>query len=237
MKSAFVALLTAFMFPLIFREIIEGHILLFFAFCSAVFLGSILLCNADVGLCRSVKGFFKSYSHAPKDNETQISCKECSHLPLFGFIALLVCGISIFAVLLPWLQTTELATMPIISIERNVEPTGIISGISLSGGIFGMLVAVVGGLLVLNQHKWSFMAGVINAGIGVMYLNDFPVSQSLCISSSFAAGNGFISPSVLGSPQSGLYLFIGMSLLFTVLAIGYTMDNDQPRLIHLGDVK
>ncbi|HMX82922.1 MAG TPA: hypothetical protein PKZ72_06235 [Saprospiraceae bacterium] len=237
MKSAFVALLTAFMFPLIFREIIEGHILLFFAFCSAVFLGSILLCNADVGLCRSVKGFFKSYSHAPKDSETQISCKECSHLPLFGFIALLVCGISIFAVLLPWLQTTELATMPIISIERNVEPTGIISGISLSGGIFGMLVAVVGGLLVLNQHKWSFMAGVINAGIGVMYLNDFPVSQSLCISSSFAAGNGFISPSVLGSPQSGLYLFIGMSLLFTVLAIGYTMDNDQPRLIHLGDVK
>ncbi|HNJ15619.1 MAG TPA: hypothetical protein PK353_00315 [Saprospiraceae bacterium] len=237
MKSAFVALLTAFMFPLIFREIIEGHILLFFAFCSAVFLGSILLCNADVGLCRSVKGFFKSYSHAPKDNETQISCKECSHLPLFGFIALLVCGISIFAVLLPWLQTTELATMPIISIEKNVEPTGIISGISLSGGIFGMLVAVVGGLLVLNQHKWSFMAGVINAGIGVMYLNDFPVSQSLCISSSFAAGNGFISPSVLGSPQSGLYLFIGMSLLFTVLAIGYTMDNDQPRLIHLGDVK
>ncbi|GAB1395963.1 MAG TPA: hypothetical protein PKN57_03235 [Saprospiraceae bacterium] len=237
MKSAFVALLTAFMFPLIFREIIEGHILLFFAFCSAVFLGSILLCNADVGLCRSVKGFFKSYSHAPKDSETQISCKECSHLPLFGFIALLVCGISIFAVLLPWLQTTELATMPIISIEKNVEPTGIISGISLSGGIFGMLVAVVGGLLVLNQHKWSFMAGVINAGIGVMYLNDFPVSQSLCISSSFAAGNGFISPSVLGSPQSGLYLFIGMSLLFTVLAIGYTMDNDQPRLIHLGDVK
>lgn len=237
MKSAFVALLTAFMFPLIFREIIEGHILLFFAFCSAVFLGSILLCNADVGLCRSVKGFFKSYSHAPKDSETQISCKECSHLPLFGFIALLVSGISIFTVLLPWLQTTELATMPIISIERNVEPTGIISGISLSGGIFGMLVAVVGGLLVLNQHKWSFMAGVINAGIGVMYLNDFPVSQSLCISSSFAAGNGFISPSVLGSPQSGLYLFIGMSLLFTVLAIGYTMDNDQPRLIHLGDVK
>ena len=237
MKSAFVALLTAFMFPLIFREIIEGHILLFFAFCSAVFLGSILLCNADVGLCRSVKGFFKSYSHAPKDSVTQISCKECSHLPLFGFIALLVCGISIFAVLLPWLQTTELATMPIISIEKNVEPTGIISGISLSGGIFGMLVAVVGGLLVLNQHKWSFMAGVINAGIGVMYLNDFPVSQSLCISSSFAAGNGFISPSVLGSPQSGLYLFIGMSLLFTVLAIGYTMDNDQPRLIHLGDVK
>ncbi|HND17598.1 MAG TPA: hypothetical protein PLQ17_11945, partial [Saprospiraceae bacterium] len=112
-----------------------------------------------------------------------------------------------------------------------------ISGISLSGGIFGMLVAVVGGLLFLNQHKWSFIAGVINAGIGVMYLNDFPVSQSLCISSSFAAGNGFISPSVLGSPQSGLYLFIGMSLLFTVLAIGYTMDNDQPRLIHLGDVK
>jgi len=157
MKSAFVALLTAFMFPLIFREIIEGHILLFFAFCSAVFLGSILLCNADVGLCRSVKGFFKSYSHAPKDSETQISCKECSHLPLFGFIALLVCGISIFAVLLPWLQTTELATMPIISIEKNVEPTGIISGISLSGGIFGMLVAVVGGLLVLNQHKWSFI--------------------------------------------------------------------------------
>lgn len=237
MKSAFVALLTAFMFPLIFREIIEGHILLFFAFCSAVFLGSILLCNADVGLCRSVKGFFKSYSHAPKDSETQISCKECSHLPLFGFIALLVCGISIFAVLLPWLQTTELATMPIISIEKNVEPTGIISGISLSGGIFGMLVAVVGGLLVLNQHKWSFMAGVINAGIGVMYLNDFPVSQSLCISSSFAAGNGFISPSVLGSPQSGLYLFIGMSLLFTVLAIGYTVDNDQPRLIHLGYLK
>ena len=237
MKSAFVALLTAFMFPLIFREIIEGHILLFFAFCSAVFLGSILLCNADVGLCRSVKGFFKSYSHAPKDSETQISCKECSHLPLFGFIALLVCGISIFAVLLPWLQTTELATMPIISIEKNVEPTGIISGISLSGGIFGMLVAVVGGLLVLNQHKWSFMAGVINAGIGVMYLNDFPVSQSLCISSSFVAGNDFISPSLLGSPQLGLYLFIGMSLLFTVLAIGYTMDNDQPRLIHLGDVK
>lgn len=236
MKSAFVALLTAFMFPLIFREIIEGHILLFFAFFSTVFLGSIILCNADVGLCRSVKGFFKNYSRSPKDGKTQLYSKECSQLPLFGFIALLVCGISIFAVLLPWLQTTELATMPINSIEKN-EPTGIINGISLSGGILGMLVAVIGGLLVLNQHKWSFMAGVINAGIGVMYLNDPPVSESLYISSSFAAGNDFISPSLLGSPQLGLYLFIGMSLLFTVLSIGYTMDNDQPRLIHLGDGK
>ena len=90
---------------------------------------------------------------------------------------------------------------------------------------------------MIPNEFFGFMAGVINAGIGVMYLDDFTVSQSLCIRSSFVAGNDFISPSLLGSPQLGLYLFIGMSLLFTVLSIGYPMDNDQPRLMHLRDVK
>tara|TARA_B110000305_G_C19275314_1_gene556549 strand:+ start:449 stop:871 length:423 start_codon:yes stop_codon:yes gene_type:complete len=124
-------------------------------------------------------------------------------------IILVSAGIAAISVFFPWIEVS--ASASIAGYGSSSFSTGGISGISLGGGIFGLILALAGGYMSFKKIKWAFLAGALNFIDGLSYMLGWAGSGG------GASGSGFSSKSSV-DPQFGLYLFVAASLVFSVFA-------------------
>jgi hypothetical protein len=100
-----------------------------------------------------------------------------------NYIALIAAGLAAIAVFLPWVEASSSASFGGYSANYS---SGGISGISIGGGILGLLVALAGGFMAFKNIKWAFIAGAVNFinGLGYM-LGWFGAGGGASYSSSF----------------------------------------------------
>ena len=145
-----------------------------------------------------------------------------------NYLALGAVALAVIAVFLPWVQVTP-AVDP-SEIEAGVQPITI-SGVAIGYGLFGMLVALLGGFLSYKEFKWTFMVGIVNFIDGYGYLHAWFGA------SSHDSGNyGDVTSKSSVDPKFGLYLFIVASLAFLIFTLKYykskkaeTVSPAQPR--------
>jgi hypothetical protein len=130
-----------------------------------------------------------------------------------NFLALIAALISVLAVFLPWLEASSSASIGEYSANYS---SGGISGISLGGGLFGLVVALTGGIMAFKHIKWSFAAGVINFTIGLGYILGWLNAGG---DVSYSSGYGGASASASITPQIGIYIFVLSSLLFSIFTL------------------
>ncbi len=130
-----------------------------------------------------------------------------------NYIALIAAGLAAIAVFLPWVEASSSASFGGYSANYS---SGGISGISIGGGIFGLLLALAGGFMAFKNIKWAFIAGAINFinGLGYM-LGWFSAGGGGSYSSSYGGGSAKASV----DPQIGLYLFVLASLVFVIFTL------------------
>jgi hypothetical protein len=130
-----------------------------------------------------------------------------------NYIALIAAGLAAIAVFLPWVEASSSASFGGYSANYS---SGGISGISIGGGILGLLVALAGGFMAFKNIKWAFIAGAVNFinGLGYM-LGWFGAGGGASYSSSFGGGSARASV----DPQVGLYLFVLASLVFVIFTL------------------
>lgn len=130
-----------------------------------------------------------------------------------NYIALGAVGLTVISILLPWVEVS----VTDVSSEFNATPQLItVSGISIGYGIFGLLVALMGGFLAYKEYKWAFMAGLVNAITGYGYLHKW-FGSAMRDSANY--GDPTSSSSV--DFKMGLYLFILASLAFMFFTMKY----------------
>jgi len=128
-----------------------------------------------------------------------------------NYLALGAVAISLLAIFSPWLEVSDSGN----NAGDSFQPV-IIHGISIGYGIFGLLVALVGGFLVHKEYKWAFAAGIVNFITGYGYLHEW-----------FGAGThdsgnyGDVTSKSIIEPKFGIYLFIFASLAFIVFTLKY----------------
>lgn len=129
-----------------------------------------------------------------------------------NYIALAATGIAVISVFLPWIEASSSANFMGQSASFS---TGGISGISIGGGVFGLLLALAGGFMAFKHMKFSFIAGAINFvnGLGYM-LGWFGTSGA-----SYSGSYGGVSAKASVDPQIGLFLFVLASLAFAIFTI------------------
>ena len=127
-----------------------------------------------------------------------------------NYIALIAAGIASIAVFLPWVEMSSSASIGGYSANYS---SGGISGISIGVGIFGLLLALVGGYMAYSHKKWAFIAGAVNFidGLGYM-LGWFSARGGASYNSSYGSGSAEASI----DPKVGLYLFVLASLIFVI---------------------
>lgn len=125
-------------------------------------------------------------------------------------IALAASVIAAISVFLPWIEVSSSASF---GGYTGSYSTGSISGISIGGGIFGLLLALAGGFMAFKNMKFAFIAGAINFlnGLGYM-LGWFGASGGGSYSSTY--GGGYASANF--DPKIGLFLFLLSSLVFAI---------------------
>jgi hypothetical protein len=130
-----------------------------------------------------------------------------------NYIALGAAGLAAISVFLPWIEASSSASFMGQSASFS---SGGISGISIGGGIFGLLVALAGGFMAFKHIKWAFIAGAVNFlnGLGYM-LGWFGAGGGASYSSSY----GGVSAKASVDPQIGLYLFVLASLVFVIFTL------------------
>lgn len=130
-----------------------------------------------------------------------------------NYLALGAVILTVIAIFLPWVQVTPAADPS--ELNASVEPITI-SGIAIGYGLFGLLVALIGGFLAFKEFKWTFMVGIVNFIDGYGYLHAWFGT------STHDSGNyGDVTSKSSVDPKFGLYLFIIASLAFLVLTLKY----------------
>jgi len=128
-----------------------------------------------------------------------------------NYLALGAVAITLFAVFSPWLEVSDSGNPS----GESFEPV-IIHGISMGYGIFGMLVALIGGFLVYKENKWTFAAGIVNFINGYGYLHEWFGKGT------HDSGNyGDVTSRSVVEPKFGIYLFIFASLAFIIFTLKY----------------
>jgi len=128
-----------------------------------------------------------------------------------NYLALGAVAITLFAVFSPWLEVSDSGNPS----GESFEPV-IIHGISMGYGIFGMLIALIGGFLVYKENKWTFVAGIVNFINGYGYLHEWFGKGT------HDSGNyGDVTSRSVVEPKFGIYLFIFATLAFIVLTLKY----------------
>ncbi|KXK40181.1 MAG: hypothetical protein UZ09_BCD002000447 [Bacteroidetes bacterium OLB9] len=134
-------------------------------------------------------------------------------------IALVAAGIAALSVFLPWLEISSSASAGGYSANYS---TGGISGITVGGGIWGLLVALIGGYMAYKNIKFTFIAGALNFIIGIGYIFGwFGASTGVNGGFNYNSSYGNASAQASINPQFGLYLFVLASLVFMI----YTFKN------------
>lgn len=222
MKTALLAMLTAFAFPVFFQEIIIGHPALLFSFSVALLMGLLVFFKPEI-FCGGAQKSVASGEQFVEPGEALVTSSEsagaCS---LATFVALLAAGIAAFSVFLPWLSAASDSLLSMRNLSITVPgQTEAVSGHSVSGGMLGLFLTFAGGIMALRESKWAFTAGIANVLVGISYLLFAGTGDAGCVGSSFVTGSGIIPVSLTGmcNPQIGLYLFTGSSLLFAVFSL------------------
>jgi len=128
-----------------------------------------------------------------------------------NFLALGAVAITLFAIFSPWLEVSDTGNPS----GESFEPV-IIHGISMGYGIFGMLIALIGGFLVYKENKWTFVAGIVNFINGYGYLHEWFGKGT------HDSGNyGDVTSRSIVEPKFGIYLFIFATLAFIVFTLKY----------------
>jgi hypothetical protein len=130
-----------------------------------------------------------------------------------NYLALGAVALTLIAVFSPWLEVYAAGLAS--DLNDSVQPV-VVHGISIGYGIFGMLVALLGGFLVYKEYRWTFVAGIVNFIDGYGYLHEW-----------FGAGThdsgnyGDVTSRSAVDPRFGIYLFIVASLAFIVFTLKY----------------
>jgi len=130
-----------------------------------------------------------------------------------NYLALGAVAITLISVFSPWLEVSD--SVNSTDLSNSFEPV-IIHGISIGYGIFGFLVALLGGYLVYKEFKWTFVTGIVNFINGYGYLHEW-----------FGAGThdsgnyGDVTSQSIVDPKFGIYLFILASLAFIIFTLKY----------------
>jgi len=128
-----------------------------------------------------------------------------------NYLALGAVAITLFAVFSPWLEVSDSGNPS----GESFQPM-IIHGISMGYGIFGMLLALIGGFLVYKENKWTFVAGIVNFINGYGYLHEWFGKGT------HDSGNyGDVTSRSIVEPKFGIYLFIFATLAFIVFTLKY----------------
>ena len=128
-----------------------------------------------------------------------------------NYLALGAVAITLLAIFSPWLEVSDSGN----NAGETFQPV-IIHGISIGYGIFGLLVALVGGFLIYKEYKWTFAAGILNFINGYGYLHEWFGKGT------HDSGNyGDVTSKSIVEPKFGIYLFIFASLTFIVLTLKY----------------
>jgi hypothetical protein len=194
---------------------IDKNIIPFMSFLTLSAYGIFLLSKEDTPI-KTLFDKIKSYKNVLSQNNS-INPNESSNETLrsskLNYIALGAAGLAAISVFLPWVEASSSAS---IGGYYSSYSTGGISGISIGGGIFGLLVALAGGFMAFKNIKFAFIAGAVNFlnGLGYM-LGWFGAGGGGSYSSSY--GGGYAKASV--DPQIGLYLFVLASLVFVIFTL------------------
>src|ERR1035437_9558152 len=130
-----------------------------------------------------------------------------------NYLALGAVALTIISIFSPWLEVSDTANAS--GLTENFQPV-IISGISIGYGIFGLLIALLGGFLVFKEYKWTVVAGIVNFIIGYGYLHQWFGAGS------HDSGNfGDVTSRSSVDPKFGIYLFIIASLAFIIFTLKY----------------
>ena len=130
-----------------------------------------------------------------------------------NYLALGAVALTLIAVFSPWLEVYAAGLTS--DLNDSVQPV-VVHGISIGYGIFGMLIALLGGFLVYKEYRWTFVAGIVNFIDGYGYLHEW-----------FGAGThdsgnyGDVTSRSAVDPRFGIYLFIVASLTFIVFTLKY----------------
>jgi glycerol-3-phosphate cytidylyltransferase-like family protein len=128
-----------------------------------------------------------------------------------NYLALGAVGLAVIAIFSPWVEVSGAGSPSDVS--ESFQPV-IISGISMGFGIFGLLVALVGGYLAYKENKWTFLAGIVNFINGYGYLHEW-----FGASTRDSGNYGDVTSRSSVDPKFGIYLFILASLLFIVFTL------------------
>jgi hypothetical protein len=130
-----------------------------------------------------------------------------------NYLALGAVALTIISIFAPWLEVSD--TSNASGLTESFQPV-IISGISIGYGIFGLLVALLGGFLVFKEYKWTVLAGIVNFITGYGYLHQWFGAGS------HDSGNyGDVTSRSSVDPKFGIYLFIIASLAFIIFTLKY----------------
>jgi len=128
-----------------------------------------------------------------------------------NYVALGAVAITLLAVFSPWLEVSDSGN----NTGDSFQPL-IIHGITIGYGIFGLIVALVGGFLVYKEYKWTFVAGIVNFINGYGYLHEWFGKGT------HDSGNyGDVTSRSVVEPRIGIYLFIFASLAFLIFTLKY----------------
>ena len=130
-----------------------------------------------------------------------------------NYLALGAVACTIIAVFSPWVEVNVASGTSDLS--ENFQPV-IIHGISMGYGIFGMLIALLGGFLVYRENKWTVVAGIVNFITGYGYLHEWFGKGTRD-----SANYGDVTSQSSVDPKFGIYLFIFASLAFIVFTAKY----------------
>ena len=140
-----------------------------------------------------------------------------------NYLALGAVALTIISIFSPWLEVSDTGNAS--GLTESFQPV-IISGISIGYGIFGLLVALLGGFMVYKEYKWTVVAGIVNFIIGYGYLHQWFGAGS------HDSGNyGDVTSRSSVDPKFGIYLFIIASLAFIIFTLKYYKSKKTETII------
>jgi hypothetical protein len=131
-----------------------------------------------------------------------------------SYVAIIASITAACSVFLPWIEASSSASFMVHSANYT---TGGISGISVKGGEFCLLISLACVYLAFKRIQWTFALGVVSLILGLGYMFNWFGTGSASYSSNF----GGLSAEVSVNPQIGLYLFVFASLVFSIFTLKY----------------
>lgn len=112
--------------------------------------------------------------------------------PKLNYVAIVAAGIALISVFLPWIGISTSGSSNIAGYSSSFSTGTItVSGINSTGGGFGLLFAITGGILAYKNVRWAFIAGVLGLFNGLGYLIGwFELSNTVSFKSDYSSYYG-----------------------------------------------